>query len=284
MKIIFSRKGFDSGFGGVPSPIFPDGMMLSLPIPGKQSTIRYKDIRWNGINVGAIVSELTRKRIGPKALTHFDPDLNRLSLRRQKDWRPLFGQASAAQGHLENQHVEENDIFLFYGLFRKVVEQGSRLKFDPNEHAKHVIWGWLQIDRIIKVDSCDKKEFAWAMYHPHFNRISDRTNTVYVAKDKIAGLSRPDLSGAGVFGCYDAGLQLTQPGSAKVSLWQLPKWFYPGRTRQHLSYHGDRDRWSRTKSYTILRTVAKGQEFVLDCSNYPEAKSWLRKVLTVKKQ
>ena len=29
MKIILSRKGFDSGSGGVPSPIFPDGQLLS---------------------------------------------------------------------------------------------------------------------------------------------------------------------------------------------------------------------------------------------------------------
>ena len=32
MKIIFSRKGFDTTFGGVPSPII-DGVPHSLPIP-----------------------------------------------------------------------------------------------------------------------------------------------------------------------------------------------------------------------------------------------------------
>ena len=31
MKIILSRKGFDSANGGGPSPIFPDGRLLSLP-------------------------------------------------------------------------------------------------------------------------------------------------------------------------------------------------------------------------------------------------------------
>ena len=29
MKLIFSRKGFDSATGGKPSPIFPDGTMVS---------------------------------------------------------------------------------------------------------------------------------------------------------------------------------------------------------------------------------------------------------------
>jgi len=33
MKIILSRKGFDSSYGGYPSPILPDKTLLSLPIP-----------------------------------------------------------------------------------------------------------------------------------------------------------------------------------------------------------------------------------------------------------
>ncbi len=44
MKIILSRKGFDSSAGGVPSPIFPDGGLLSLPIPDKASQIACNDI------------------------------------------------------------------------------------------------------------------------------------------------------------------------------------------------------------------------------------------------
>ena len=33
MKIILSRKGFDSANGGIVSPIFEDGAMISFPIP-----------------------------------------------------------------------------------------------------------------------------------------------------------------------------------------------------------------------------------------------------------
>jgi hypothetical protein len=33
MKVILSRKGFDSEYGGIASPILPDGTLLSLPIP-----------------------------------------------------------------------------------------------------------------------------------------------------------------------------------------------------------------------------------------------------------
>jgi len=33
MKVILSRKGFDKINGGYLSPIFPDGKMISIPIP-----------------------------------------------------------------------------------------------------------------------------------------------------------------------------------------------------------------------------------------------------------
>ena len=31
--MIFSRKGFDSSYGGAVSPILPDGTMVTIPIP-----------------------------------------------------------------------------------------------------------------------------------------------------------------------------------------------------------------------------------------------------------
>ncbi|MBA3801209.1 MAG: hypothetical protein H0X18_19410 [Geodermatophilaceae bacterium] len=48
MKLILSRKGFDSAAGGCPSPILEDGSMLSLPIPDRTSPIRYRDITLRG--------------------------------------------------------------------------------------------------------------------------------------------------------------------------------------------------------------------------------------------
>nr|WP_275450862.1 hypothetical protein [Pseudomonas syringae] len=48
MRIILSRKGFDSAAGGCQGPILPDGRLFSLPIPDKASSIwilRYS-IRW----------------------------------------------------------------------------------------------------------------------------------------------------------------------------------------------------------------------------------------------
>jgi Nucleotide modification associated domain 3 len=42
-----------------------------------------------------------------------------------------------------------------------------------------------------------------------------------------------------------------------------------------LSYHGDKSRWARDGDAVLLRTVGRGQEFVLDCQEYPEAIQWL---------
>lgn len=50
MKIILSRKGFDSANGGIVSPIFEDGTMISFPIPsGDTDTYDSLYIQWDSI-------------------------------------------------------------------------------------------------------------------------------------------------------------------------------------------------------------------------------------------
>ena len=102
MKIIFSRKGFDSQNGGMPSPII-DAKAISLPIPYKNSLIRYDDLL-----LGKIVNELSKGRITGLDYCHNDPDLK----------MGAFGQVASAQGHLNNQGVGSGDLFLFFGTFR----------------------------------------------------------------------------------------------------------------------------------------------------------------------
>ncbi|HSH28138.1 MAG TPA: hypothetical protein VK972_10310, partial [Wenzhouxiangella sp.] len=75
MKIILSRKGFDSAAGGVPSPILPDGRIVSLPIPDQRSPVRYGEIGSDGRDIGALVSNLTGGRIRRSSRAHLDPDL-----------------------------------------------------------------------------------------------------------------------------------------------------------------------------------------------------------------
>lgn len=40
MKVVLSRKGFDSSNGGIVSPIFEDGTMISFPIPSDDRSER----------------------------------------------------------------------------------------------------------------------------------------------------------------------------------------------------------------------------------------------------
>src|SRR2546423_11179944 len=116
MKIILSRKGFDSSLGKVPSPIFPSGELYSLPIPESNSnnSTRYEEIKAGDRFLGAIVNDLTQGKIKGDARAHLDPDLNSGSIPRQVNWKPVFGQAGAAESHLQNKSGKEGDVFVFY--------------------------------------------------------------------------------------------------------------------------------------------------------------------------
>lgn len=89
-----------------------------------------------------------------------------------------------------------------------------------------------------------------------------------------------NLPGAGIFPCYHPALRLTEvePYLSRGS-WRLPAWMYPGERRSALTYHADPKRWEMYEGYTQLKSVGRGQEFVLDCDEYPEAVGWLENVL-----
>ena len=281
MRIIFSRKGFDSSSGGKPSPIFPDGRMVSLPIPDKQSPIRYADIRWQEYNLGSLVSDLTGGRIPASHFAHLDPDINSESLSRHPQWRPIFGQTGAAQGHLRKNGVQAGDIFLFFGVFRHVIQTARKLVWNTQSPRRHVLWGWLQIDEVLKVDDCDLSNCIWAKYHPHFHREHETNNTLYLARRylTLAGVGAGEQPGAGVFPHFSEKLVLTAPSAATPSQWDLPRWFYPHDGKYPLTYHSDIARWQRTENGARLNAIARGQEFILDTADFPEAIEWLKGLL-----
>ena len=61
MKVILSRKGFDSSYGGIPSPILPDGRLVSFPIPSPSDCFQLADINsgHNEIRVVALTPPIT---------------------------------------------------------------------------------------------------------------------------------------------------------------------------------------------------------------------------------
>lgn len=277
MKLILSRKAFDSGTGKVANPILDDGSMIPMPIPDKQSPIRYKDVTVAGQDLGKVAAELTNGRTRADHFAHLDPDLIESAYPREPGWRPIFGQVGAAQSVLAREGVGRGDLFLFFGWFRRVTSSGGRLRFVPGAPDLHVLWGWLQVDEVVPVGGVEHP--AWMAYHPHIASPRGRGNTVYVARDKLVldGIEL-DLPGAGVFDHYDDRLRLTKEGSNR-SIWELPSWFAPDSSRPPLGYHSDPDRWRLDGDRVELQSAARGQEFVLDTNWYPEAFGWLRGLL-----
>lgn len=281
MKLVLSRKGFDSSAGGCPSPIFPDGRMISLPIPDKNSIVTYGGIRRYGETIGPMVEQLSGGRIPQTHHAHLDPDLVEESLARRSGWRPIFGQTNQAQTHLQKNGVGVGDLFLFFGLFRRIHRSNGQLTWERGERPRHVIWGWLQVDEVLSPDQVDTNRYDWAADHPHFHRGDDPQNTIYIARRRLdlgTGVSST-IPGAGVFSYYHPQLQLTAEDGKNVSDWKLPTWFLPNRGRTPLTYHAKPERWEEHNSHARLRAVSRGQEFVLDCREYPETKEWLKQLL-----
>jgi hypothetical protein len=267
----------------------PDGKLLSLPIPVTQEQqkkgekgIPYCNLKFSGQPISKIIDQLSDCRFNMRQQAHLDPDLDEERLCREPGWKPVFGQIDKAQRHLQNQKVKENDLFLFFGWFRRTRYDGDRLCYvRPKDGGEdlHVIFGWLQIGRILKVGQEDPP--AWLQCHPHIvNADIDsykKNNMIYIATEQLA-LEGHNLSvpGAGTFHCLKDSLQLTAPEETRRSHWCLPKWFYSEQADQRLSYHSGKNKWTLHDDHVILRTASPAQEFVLNTKYYPYAVPWVK--------
>jgi len=116
---------------------------------------------------------------------------------------------------------------------------------------------------------------SWARSHPHVAADLGPTSFLYVAADGEDG--EPD---AGVFPTLVDELILTARAETRRH-WRLPGWFHPEDRPSALSYHGRAWRWERRGRHVLLTTVGRGQEFVLDAADYPEADDWARNLIAV---
>jgi hypothetical protein len=245
-KLVFSRKGFDSGSGGGPSPIV-NGEPLSLPIPayGGPSATTFA-----ALGLAEHIERFGRFARPPVQagdFCHHDPFFD--------DGKWAFGQEGAAQSHLAKQGVSFGDVFLFFGLFE-----------GDGQRRHHRIFGVMQIEEILHPHLC--RPPPWAKQHPHF-LTNDQyrwkpNNTVYVGVGSRAQRATKSLC-------------LTAEASMRPSLWEVPAWLKCG----NLTYHGNANRWCGN----LLQTVGRGQEFVSDISKNPSAQKWLnQKIMEVSGQ
>ncbi len=280
MKVILSRKGFDSGTGGYASPILADGTLLSLPIPGDEQDICYGKLKtkygisymdiMESINGKIKCGEKTWMELNEECTCHLDPDLRKGVISRHENWKPIFGQAGAAQAHLDNNRVKEDDLFLFFGWFRNTIVKNGKTVFDPKDkNGRHILYGYMQIGEKITVNKSTNIK-SWMDYHPHIvgkhNRNSN--NTIYIERENLTWNS--SVPGAGVFN-YDDSLVLTKKGETR-SKWKLPDKF----KNVEISYHNSKS-WKSENGIEYFQSVGRGQEFVIE--DNAEIEKWAKEII-----
>jgi len=240
MKLIFSRKGFDSASGGAPSPII-EGEPSSLPIPKG----RYPaETSYSAAGFGEIVERVTKRLKRPilaSELCHEDP--------MYWNGRWAFGQCGAAQSHLKKNEVDVGDVFLFYGLFAC---DGR----DPH----HRIFGYLEVEEARHLGGAPSKNDnpkGFERRHPHTLGEWNANNTLYLGSGFRARTSPPCL-------------RLSKPG-APPSVWKVPAWL----KEAGLTYNTNPIRWACDGE---LRVASRGQEFVSDIGEQAAPLEWLHEV------
>lgn len=205
MKIVLSRKGFDSSSGGGPSPII-DGRPVTLPIP----TSMRSATRWSDLGLAEHVAAASRGRLSGSEFCHHDPMFF------GETGRAMLGQCAAAQSHLVNQGVGVGDVFLFFGLFAG--EDGER---------HHRIFGWLDVASVEPFAgmASDRLGELKELGFPHALEQTSTNDALWSGPGGMAQTA-PDA------------LRLTVPGGP------LSHWRVPGFMREcGLSYHGKPERW-----------------------------------------
>ena len=264
MKIILSRKGFDSSSGKQANPIMPDGILLSLPIPDEEDANTFSSLHWEGNSYFDIIHSLNPKTfITSDSRCHLDPDLRFDVKNREPNWKPAFGQMNASLSHLCNQKVSIGDIFLFYGWFRETELKDGCFRYKKYGIDAHIIYGYMQIGEIIehKEDVPD-----WLKDHPHFaydNAWKANKNAIFLPSDKLTLI--PSLCGCNNLR-YRRDRVLTKAGMSR-RYWDLPDFF----RQVNISYN------AKSWLEDSFKSAGRGQEFVIDAT--PEILSWVAKII-----
>jgi len=265
MKVILSRKGFDSVYGGYPSPILPDGRMISFPIPSTSDHIQtsYSDLQLDSqTTYYDLMQMLGMKKWSKDTKCHLDPDIRRDVKNRKSGWKACFGQCDKAQAHLHNQKVTKGDLFLFFGWFRHTRKCNDGWKFE--DKGFHTIFGYMQIGEKVEINESFKAQ-NWMKEHPHLDKnFNYPNNVIYIARDHLSW--DQNLSGAGVFS-FDEELVLTKK-RLTPSRWNLPEFFKDAEISHH-----SKDSWKDG----YFQSAYPGQEFVIQ--DHRKVENWAKNLI-----
>ena len=264
MKIILSRKGFDSTSGKQANPIMPDGTLLSLPIPAEEDAISFSSLQWNGMSYYDIIHSLNPKtKYTIDSRCHLDPDIRKGVKDRLPNWKPAFGQMNASLSHLRNQNVSVGDIFLFYGWFRETEQKDGRIQYKKDGLDAHIIYGYMEVGEIIE---CKEDVPKWCVEHPHFiydNSWKSKKNAIFLPAEQLTII--PSISGCDVLD-YRRDRVLSKDGMTR-RYWNLPDFFKKVKISYNAnSWQGD-----------YFKSAGRGQEFVMDAT--PEIINWVKHII-----
>ncbi len=271
MKIVFSRKGVDSTAGRCASALI-DGRPLSLPIPTKMPTpTTYGDLV---PATAEIATDLSRGALSADRPCHVDPDIDQTSLlgSRPAGWRGALGQCSSSLSHLRNAGVGVDDIFLFWGLYRRCERAAIGWRYVGPRF--HLIFGWLQVDVVVDLGedgSHALTRYPWLSGHPHVRSGWPRNNAIYLARNALS-FGEGGIPG---FGVFSRPIMLTSEGAATPSTWSVPAWLDPTNGGVGMTYH-PLVRWLGDRR---VIAAARGQEFVADAGERADARNWVLSVI-----
>ncbi|ABK45546.1 hypothetical protein Mmc1_3055 [Magnetococcus marinus MC-1] len=259
-KIVFSRKGFDSSAGGFPSIIFPDGSLFSIPIPSNRDKYTYSDLEYSyeGDEIQKILADITNGMY----CKHSVEELSQSSYPQYCHHDPYFfreesysgltlGQVGSAEGHLRNQGISEDDIFLFYGWFKQIKKNGDLWSFDSTAKDLHLVWSQITVGKVIQLDSQQDQEAAlqehpFLINHPHVGKQDGGKNRIYLSKSSEL---------------FDFHTQRCLTDTEKYkgrSTWRLPRYFNQPEAFSYLN------NFSIDGHDVIISYQGYGQEFVLN--------------------
>lgn len=266
MKVILSRKGFDSSCGGQASPILPDGTLLSMPIPSGDKQ-KYSELLWGDLSYLDIIRQLKPKTtLNENSHCHLDPDLRDNTILREKGWKPAFGQTGSSLTELRDNGVKEEDLFLFFGWFRQTEFYNGQLRYIPKSPDIHVIYGYMQIGSI--VDSVNKIP-DWLKYHPHANLNNykeawqKKQNIIYLPSERLSFAH--ELPGSNTFS-FRQELVLTKAGYSRS------RWGFPDSMRGTPISHNPKG-WKND----YFQSAARGQEFIMEASS--SVMDWVKNII-----